>query len=125
MELIDEVLEQSERTTYRAVVGTEHGRHLGYVCYGPTPMTASTWDLYWIAVAREARGRSFGRALNDEALRRMATEGAQRVRIETSTREGYGATLAFYDRLGYERVGVIPDFYAPGDDLVTSVKRIG
>ena len=35
----------------------------GYICYGPTPMTEGTWDLYWEAVARERRGQGIGSAL--------------------------------------------------------------
>lgn len=122
LELIDEIIARGTDTTYRALVATDEGRWLGYVCYGPTPMTLDTWDLYWIATAPDTRGKGIGRALHDACLHQITLAGGRRVRIETSTREGYGATLAFYDRLGYQRVGVIPDFYAPGDDLVTSVK---
>lgn len=124
LELIDEVIGRGVETTYRALVAIDEERWLGYVCYGPTPMTLDTWDLYWIVAAPEARGEGVGRALHEACLGDVARSGGRRVRIETSTREGYGATLAFYDRLGYERVGVITDFYAPGDDLVTSVKRV-
>ena len=121
LELADEVARIPD-TSYRAISAFhEDGRLLGWACYGRTPMTDSTFDLYWIVVAADARGLGVGRALHSEVLSRVAADGGLRLRIETSTREGYGATLEFYDRLGYERVGLIADFYAPGDDLVTSV----
>lgn len=124
LELADEIL-SGKPTTYRARVAVgDDGPLLGWVCYGPTPMTESTWDLYWIVVSADARGMGVGRALHADAVAAMASEGARRVRIETSTREGYGATLAYYDRLGYERVGLIKDFYGEGDDLVTQVLAV-
>lgn len=127
LELMDAWLERGESSGYIALVmrgaleGYGEDALLGYACVGPTPMTHDTWDLYWIVTAPEARGQGIGRALHEACLTTMRAAGAARVRIETSTREGYGATLAFYDRLGYHRVGLIPDFYAPGDDLVTQL----
>ena len=126
LELMDAWLANGQHSGYIALTMWDddpaaHPSLLGYACVGPTPMTQSTWDLYWIVTAPHARGRGLGRILHDACLHTMRSHGAQRVRIETSTREGYGATLAFYDRLGYHRVGLIPDFYAPGDDLVTQL----
>src|SRR5438552_3712867 len=33
---------------YRVLVADLDGQLAGYLCYGPTPMTEGTWDLYWI-----------------------------------------------------------------------------
>ena len=41
----------------------QNGAVLGYACFGPTPMTERTWDLYWIAVAPNAKRAGVGRAL--------------------------------------------------------------
>jgi hypothetical protein len=37
---------------YNVLVCDDGERILGYICFGPTPMTMGTWDLYWIAVDR-------------------------------------------------------------------------
>jgi ribosomal protein S18 acetylase RimI-like enzyme len=127
MELAREAAGPLDATTYRARVALAEGsgdRVIGYLCFGRTPMTVDTFDLYWIATDPEVRGLGVGRALHDACVQEIAASGGGRVRIETSTREGYGATLAFYDRLGYARTGLIADFYAPGDDLVTQVFTI-
>jgi ribosomal protein S18 acetylase RimI-like enzyme len=97
---------------------------LGYVCFGATPMTESTFDLYWIVVEAQARGRGIGRALLEATERHLAARGARIVRVETSSLEGQGGAARFYDRAGYARSGVIGDFYRPGDDLITFTKRL-
>lgn len=96
----------------------------GYVCFGPTPMTAGTWDLYWIATHRAARGRGVATRLVDAMEAELRTAGCRIVRLETSQLESYGAARSFYARLGYVEVGRIPDFYRHGDDLVTLAKRL-
>ena len=96
----------------------------GYVCFGPTPMTDGTWDLYWIASRAEARGRGVGTALVRAMERELAGAGARLVRIETSQLDEYEAARSFYARLGYREVGRIRDFYKRGDDLVTLARRL-
>ena len=48
----------------------------------------------------------------------IKAEGAHLVRVETAGLDAYAATRAFYDRIGYEVVARIRDFYARGNDLV-------
>ena len=90
----------------------------GYVCFGRTPMTQGTFDLYWIAVDPAFKGKGVGRALVSAMEEELAREGAYLVRVETAGAPEYAATRAFYDRIGYEVVARIRDFYAPGNDLV-------
>lgn len=100
------------------------GTLLGYACFGPTPGAVGTWDLYWIAVARDAQGRGVGTALLREIEARIRAQGARLCVIETSSRADYEATRAFYARMGFEPVARVPDFYDDGDDRVIYVKRL-
>jgi ribosomal protein S18 acetylase RimI-like enzyme len=97
---------------------------LGYVCFGQTPMTESTFDLYWLVVGEAVRGRGIGRALVAGFEAHLRGRGARRVRVETSSLEGQGGAARFYDRAGYARAGVIRDFYRPGDDLLVFAKEL-
>jgi ribosomal protein S18 acetylase RimI-like enzyme len=97
---------------------TATARVIGYVCFGKTPMTAATYDLYWVAVDPEMKGAGIGRALVRKMEDEIAAEGAHLVRVETAGQGAYAATRAFYDRIGYEVVARIRDFYARGNDLV-------
>jgi len=100
------------------------GRLAGYVCYGPTPMTAGTWDLYWIVTHPDARKSGVARALVERMEAELRAFGARLIRVETSRLDGYGAARAFYERLDYPVCAVLPDFYRPGDDLLVMLKRL-
>ncbi len=93
-------------------------RARGYICYGRTPMTEGTYDLYWVAVdpacKRSGLGRELVRAMEEE----IAREGGWLVRVETAGLDAYEATRAFYGSLGYEVLARIRDFYARGNDLI-------
>lgn len=130
LELIDEALAKpDDPTAYRVLVAVEPTaggeRLLGYVCFGRTPMTESTGDFYWAAVEPTARKRGIGRFLHDAMLAACRAEGIQRLRIETSSQESYGGTLAFHHALGYQTVSVAKDFYKEGDDLITLFRIVG
>lgn len=96
----------------------------GYLCFGPTPMTASTWDLYWIVVHADARGRGVAGALVTAMEAELGRRGGKAVRVETSETEGYGAARKLYQRLGYPVAAVLTDFYRDGDALITYYKRL-
>ena len=123
LELIDEALEQGEASSYRVIVAHHDAVPVGYVCYGRTPMTEATFDLYWIVVEPTLRGGGVGKQLWSACEADVMADGGQLVRIETSSTELYGGTLAFYDRIGFAEVARIGDFYRAGDDLVTYTWR--
>ena len=106
-------------------LGAEHdGRLAGWICWGPTPCTLGTFDLYWMAVDPAHHGAGIGTALLTAMEQRLAGV-ARLVVVETAGRPDYASTRAFYEARGYRAVSRIPDFYAPGDDQVVYVKAMG
>lgn len=100
------------------------GTLAGWICWGPTPCTLGTFDLYWIVVDPQFHGQGVGGALVAEMERRIAGR-ARMVVVETAGRADYASTRAFYEKLEYQVGARITDYYAPGDDLVTYIKRFG
>lgn len=98
------------------------GPVVGYLCYGPTPMTAATYDLYWIVVDARVRGRGIARALIEGMEDELRAAGGGHIRVETSETEGYGAARTLYERTGYPEVARMRDFYGPGDALIVYYK---
>lgn len=96
----------------------------GFACYGPTPGTDRTWDLYWIAVHPSAQGTGSGTILLNEVERRLQGLNARMVVVETSSRSDYKNTRGFYLRRGYVEAARARDFYAPSDDRITFTKRL-
>lgn len=123
-EVIDTYLSDPQGSGYYILVAEENGRVRGYVCYGPTPMTMGTWDVYWMAVEREEQGRGIGTALLKAAEAEIREAGGRMTVIETSSVPLYRKTLRFHLRSGYSQVARIPDFYEPGDDKLILQKYL-
>ena len=99
-------------------------RLVGYACYGLTPATDRTYDLYWIAVHPDAQRTGAGAALMAEVERRLEERRARLVIVETSSRDDYEPTRRFYAKRGYGEHARLRDFYAAGDDRVILGKRL-
>ncbi|MGE5926106.1 MAG: GNAT family N-acetyltransferase [Gemmatimonadota bacterium] len=106
---------------YHSVVAELGGGVAGWICWGPTPCTAGTWDMYWLVVSPAVHGAGIGTRLVNEMERSLAGR-ARLIVVETAGRADYAPTRAFYEARGYRRAATIPDFYAPGDDQVVYVK---
>jgi ribosomal protein S18 acetylase RimI-like enzyme len=122
VELLDDSLAGDD--DYRFVGAFEDDRLIGYACWGPTPGTEATYDLYWIVVDRTRQGRGIGTQLLDAVEQRLTTHDARLVVVETSSRADYEPTRRFYEARGYTRTATIPEYYAPGDDLVIYTKDL-
>jgi ribosomal protein S18 acetylase RimI-like enzyme len=109
---------------YLALGATVDERLVGWICWGPTPCTLGTYDLYWMAVDPTMQGSGIGAALLRAMEGRLAGS-ARLIVVETAGRPDYRPTRAFYEARGYRKAAIIPDFYAPGDDQVVYVKALG
>ena len=123
MELLQIVLDKPDQQDYQVIVAEFEGSPAGYVLYGPVPLTAGTFDLYWIATDPDLHGRGVGRLLMEEMERRLQNAGARLLCLETSSQGNYQRTRRFYEQAGYQEEARIRDFYRPGDDRITYVKR--
>ena len=109
---------------YEFVGAHDNDLLIGYACFGPTPATDGTWDLYWLAVDPAAQGRGAGRALVRWVERELTARGARLLVVETSSRPDYAHTREFYARGGYVEAARVRDFYAPADDRIILTARL-
>lgn len=124
LELIDDAL-GNEASDYWFRLAMQGDSVAGYICYGPTPMTLATYDLYWIVCHAQYRGQGVARALVEQMESELRPKHSSvHVRVETSQTEGYGAARKLYDRLEYPEVARFSDFYKPGDDLIVFYKAL-
>jgi ribosomal protein S18 acetylase RimI-like enzyme len=124
LELVDLTLENPSQSDYRFLLARGPSGLAGYLCYGQTPMTEGTYDLYWLVTHPEQRRRGVARALVVALEERLRSEGARLIRVETSSQEGYGAARRFYRACAYEESAVLREFYRPGDDLIIFTKAL-
>jgi ribosomal protein S18 acetylase RimI-like enzyme len=123
-EVIDSYLRDPDGSGYNTLVAEADSAIIGYICYGPTPLTEGTWDIYWIAVASEKQDKGIGRALLACAEDKIKGAKGRLIVIETSSQAGYEKTRHFYSGHGYQLISRIPDFYAPDDDKLILQKQL-
>jgi ribosomal protein S18 acetylase RimI-like enzyme len=122
LQLVDEGLAGGCEGDYPLLVAELEGCVCGYVCIGRTPLTRSTWHLYWICVHPRAQRCGIGRALQTRVEEFIRGRGGERIVVETSGRPDYERSRRFYERAGYRVAGRIPGYYKPGDDCVFHYK---
>ncbi|KIH76062.1 Ribosomal protein S18 acetylase RimI [Geoalkalibacter ferrihydriticus] len=123
VELLGIVLNDHSQQDYEVAVAEVAGRVAGYVLFGPVPLTQGNFDLYWIAVDPTTQGHGIGQKLMSHVEEQARARGGRLVCLETSSQGNYQRTRRFYEQAGYVEESRIRDFYKPGDDRLTYVKR--
>jgi ribosomal protein S18 acetylase RimI-like enzyme len=125
MELIDIVLKDQIHKDYQIdCMAEDQDLAIGYICYGPTPMTEGTFDLYWIAVDPDFQEKGAGSKLLDFLVQEVKVGGGRMILADTSTVPFYEKTRKFYVKNGFQEVARIPDYYYPGNDRITFHRRL-
>jgi ribosomal protein S18 acetylase RimI-like enzyme len=123
MSLVDETLGRDQSYCFVVAVDQDDTA-LGYICYGQAPMTANTWEVYWIAVSRRYQRRHIGSLLLEEVEKDIRVKAGRLIVIETSTKPSYRSTRKFYLEMGYRVTARIPRFYSEVDDKLILCKYI-
>ncbi|MDO9515465.1 MAG: GNAT family N-acetyltransferase [Syntrophales bacterium] len=125
MEIVDLVLAKNDNEDYQtfSYYDTEN-QFMGYICFGPIPMTDLRYDLYWIAVDRQARGKGVAAELVEFMEKQVARQRGGKIYVDTSSTPLYGAARGFYEKQGYSRLCVLDDFYRKGDSKIIFMKDI-
>jgi len=123
-EVLSDAARLGEKSGYQVYVACRGDRLLGYVCFGPTPLTKGTWDMYWLAVAPSYQRRGIGRRLMLLAEQLIFEQGGRLIVLETSSQELYEPTRRFHKSLGYRELGCILDFYDVGDSKIIFGKGV-
>ena len=125
MELIDIVLKDKKQKDYTIYCSVnDQDKPVGYICYGLSPMTEGTFDLYWIAVDPGSQGQGVGSSLIGFLEEKVGEMKGRMILAETSSISEYEKTLRFYAHRGFKEVARIPDYYHTGNDRITFCKRL-
>lgn len=125
VELMEIAAAQPNQKDYILFSGIDaHDTVVGYYCVGPTPMTQSTFDLYWIAVHPDYYGKQFGTQLLQHCEAFVKSMDGSLVVAETSSLPKYQPTRNFYLRNQYTESARIKNYYMPGDDLMIYTKYL-
>jgi len=125
MELVDEVLKNPDNRDYRiysAIYPPEE--FAGYICYGPIPMTAYCYDLYWVAVDQQFSKRGVAGGLIEFMEADVRRHRGKHVYVDTSSTAAYAPARSFYEKHGYRAVCTLCDFFKTGDHKVIYRKEL-
>jgi ribosomal protein S18 acetylase RimI-like enzyme len=124
-ELVDARVRGGSKSGYFFTFADVGGAVVGSTAWGPIPMTADGYDLYWIIVDPAHQRGGLGRRLLDLTEDAVYRRGGRRLYVETSSRERYARTRRFYRRAAYRQVARLADFYSRGDDKIVYCKTLG
>lgn len=124
IEVLDDALAQGPDGHYRSYTALVNATPVGWLCFGATPCTLGTFDIYWLAVAPAQQGHGVGSRLLSHAEELIRAGGGRLIVIETSGQDRYASTQMFYRKNGYIEAARVPDFYAPGDDKIIYTKVV-
>lgn len=109
------------RTTQLLVL-VASGRIVGYSLVGFRKFSTRA-RLYSIALDPDVQGRGYGRALLGAAERAAKAHGATAIRLEV--RVDNARALDLYEKSGYRRFAVIPEYYEDGATALRLEKSLG
>jgi ribosomal protein S18 acetylase RimI-like enzyme len=75
-----------------------------------------TGRIYSLAVSADCRGRGLGHALLRRLIETLGARGVNRIYLEVE--RANTAAVKLYERNGFRRVGILPDYYGLGRDAL-------
>ncbi|MGD9875018.1 MAG: GNAT family N-acetyltransferase [Kiritimatiellia bacterium] len=121
-EVLLDAVNELKMSDYQSYTACVNGKPAGWVCWGATPCTDKTFDVYWLAVDKKIQGKGIGKKLMAFTEESIWEAGGRLAVLETAGREDYEPTRNFYIAIGYTEAARVKDFYAPGDDKVIYTK---
>lgn len=123
-EVFSDAAEMKPGCTYQSYAAEADGKVAGWICFGATPCTLGTFDIYWVAVDPVFQHKGVGTQLVQFAETKAKTQHGRLLVVETSGAPRYAPTRKFYEGLGFILAACVPEFYAPGDDKCIYLKKL-
>lgn len=123
-EVAEEAIQKGEEESgYHFIFIEENGKTIAFASYGEIPCTKNRYDLYWIVVHNNYRNKGLGSILLAEVEKEINESGGKSIYVETSSKEKYIPTRAFYTKNNYTVEAEMKDFYEDGDNKVVFIKK--
>jgi ribosomal protein S18 acetylase RimI-like enzyme len=124
-ELAEEnLIKGEEQSGYICIIAEKDDEPVAFACYGKTPCTVDSYDLYWIAVHQNQKGGGIGKIVLKMVEEDIKNLGGKNIWIETAGRKLYDPTRKFYQNYGCKLMAELPDFYAKDDSKLIYLLKV-
>jgi ribosomal protein S18 acetylase RimI-like enzyme len=106
------------------LVGAFGGEVLAFSYAVPEKLTHGTWNMLALAVHPSCQNAGLGRAIVSRLEDVLVDSGQRMIVVDTSSDEYFAVARLFYQRLGYQKVARIPDYWDDGEDKLVYFKRL-
>jgi ribosomal protein S18 acetylase RimI-like enzyme len=84
---------------------------LGVIMYSQDELSQLYYKIKWLIISRTEQRKGYGKQLLEEATEKIKELGGKYIYLETSGEQHNHDTQKFYDRMGFKKMGTLPDFY--------------
>jgi len=123
-EVFDDAIANGPKGDYQSFVAKEKRNAIAWLCFGPTPCTLGTFDIYWLVVHPQNQNRGVGSFLMQYAETLIKKRSGRMIVVDTSGSPRYLLARRFYENIGYRKAAGLKNFYAPSDDKIIYVKYL-
>lgn len=85
----------------------------GLIGYAKDNDSHNFYKIEWLVIKNGFENRGYGSLLVFAALKRIREEGGRHVYLMTSNERHNKKAQHFYEKTGFEKMGVFPDFFDP------------
>ncbi len=121
LKLLNNDLANNSTHKQRKYVAIEGRKVLGFGEIITPPDSKYTWKLRWLAVAPDVKGKGLGTKFIKFLESKIAQAEHKTIYLDTlnSSDPVSVSTRAFYEKRGYQKVGLLPKYYGKyGDKII-------
>lgn len=89
----------------------EENEVVGVTMYRREEQSQNYYKIEWFVVKKSLQNRGHGTFLMQEAFNRIKSMGGKHVYVETSYEKHNETAKHFYEKLGFKKMGVLPDYF--------------
>lgn len=97
----------------RILVAKDQGLVVGCILFEKVPHSQGYFLLDYLIVKKELQNKGGGTGLIKQALQEIKVMGGDYAYLETSNERHNEKVRHFYQKLGFKKAGVLPDFFLP------------
>jgi len=123
LKIITEGLKKASGPSHLKLVAVVNNKVVGYIGAFKAEESQDSWELDWFTVDENFQRKGIGSLLMKAIERRAKEKNTARLFIETCSCKGELPARKFYQKQGYKRIAVLPNFYSKNHSKVIFFKQ--